>query len=150
MRSFGATVERAITDVEALTAAALSERDARDRWPTPAPPGEAPRELAGLDGQDGIFSRLEYTLGWTSWEVVDSVEAPPSPDVPAADDAPDQSAGPRMEPVVRRVGAVTVHSSDEALLAELVEHFAGRTSFVLDTMWLLVLPERAVAPAPDR
>ena len=135
-------------DVERLSAAARSERDRQDRWPTTAPPGESPPELSGLDNENGVFSRTEYTLGWTSWEVVDSVEAPPPTAVPVDVDAPRGSAGPPMEPVVRRIGAVAVHSGDEALLAELHEHYSDRASFVIDTLWLLVLPERAEAPAP--
>lgn len=150
VRGFRANTENAIADVDALSAAARSVRDNRNRWPTPSPPGQAPTELSGLNGEGGIFGRLDYTLGWTSWEVVDSVEAPPPPDQSAADDAPSGSAGPSMEPVLRRVGAVTVHSGDEALLAELLEHYSDRPSFVLDTIWLLVLPERAEAPAPAR
>jgi hypothetical protein len=150
VRGFRANVENAIVDVEALSTAARSVRDDRNRWPTPAPPGEAPPELSGLNGEDGIFTRLAYTLGWTSWEVVDSVEAPPPPDQSAADDAPSGPNEPPMAPVVRRIGAVTVHSGDEALLAELLEHYSDRPSFVLDTILLLVLPERAEAPPPAR
>jgi len=148
MRGFRASVENVIADVETLSGAARSERDSQNRWPTASAPGEAPPELPGLGGTDGIFSRAEYTLGWTSWEVVDSVEAPPPTDLSADDDAPLESVGPLMEPVVRRIGAVTVYSASEALLAELQEHYSDRTSFVLDTLWLLVLPERAEAPPP--
>ena len=146
VHGFRARVARAVTDVETVAAGARAFRDSGRRWPTPAPPGEAPPELAGLGGEEGPFRRLDYSLGWTSWEVVDSVEAPPPEDTPVAGDAPPASQGPRMEPVVRQVGAVTVHSQDDGLLAELLDHFAAQTSFVLDTMWLLVLPERAQAP----
>jgi len=147
-RGFRATVERAVADVETLSGAARIVRDGRNRWPTPAPPGEPPPELAGLGQAGGIFERLEYTLGWASWDVVDSVQAPPSADVPALDADPDETGAIPMLPVVRRVGAVTVHSGDETLLAELLEHYADRTSFVLDTMWLLILPERAESVGP--
>lgn len=143
VRGFRASVELAISDVETLSAAARTVRGNENRWPTPVAPGESPPELSGLGADDGIFSRIEYTVGWTSWEVVDSVEAPRSTDLPAAGDAPQDSDGPVMEPVVRSVGAVTVHSGDEALLAELIGHYSDRASFVLDTMWVLVLAERA-------
>ncbi|MDH3206821.1 MAG: hypothetical protein OEO79_09420 [Gemmatimonadota bacterium] len=149
-REFRATVEEAVADVETLSAAARVERDRRNRWPTPAPPGEAPPELSGLGQADGIFDRLGYTLGWASWDVVDSVDAPPSTDAPAFDADPVAAEATPMVPVIRRVGAVTVHSGDESLLAELLEKYSGRTSFVLDTMWLLVLPERAESVAPSR
>ena len=146
-RGFRARVETAISDVETLSGAARSVRDDGNRWPTPAEPGESPRELPRLAGENGVFSRLGYTLGWTSWEVVDSIEAPPLTDPVAADDVVTDSSGPPMLPVVRSVGAVTVHSGDETLLAELLEHYSDQMSFVLDTMWMLVLPERATAPA---
>ena len=150
VRGFRSTVERAVADVETLSTASRVVRDGRNRWPAPAPPGEAPSELSGLGQADGIFGRQEYTLGWTSWDVVDSVQAPPSADLPALDAEPNGPAPPPMRPVVRRVGAITVHSGDETLLAELLEHYSDRTSFVLDTMWLLVLPERAESVVPSR
>jgi hypothetical protein len=148
MRGFRASVENAITDVEALSDAARSERDRQNRWPTRAALGEPPPELAALGGDNGIFSRVEYTLGWTSWEVVDSIEAPPPLDELAVGDAPLESEEPPMQPVVRRIGAVTVYSANEALLAELQEHYTDRTSFVFDSLWLLILPERGEAPPP--
>ena len=147
-RDFRTTVATAIADVETLGAAARSVRDNGNRWPTSSAPGEQPPEIYGLDGEGGLFGRLGYTLGWTSWEVVDSVPAPPPPDLAPVDDAPRGSDAPRMQPLVRRVGAVTVHSGNQALLAELLEHYTDRASFVLDTTWVLVLPERADAPAP--
>jgi hypothetical protein len=48
-----------------------------------------------------------------------------------------------MLPVPRAVGAVGVHSGEESLLAELLEHYGMEASFVVDTVWLLVLPERS-------
>jgi hypothetical protein len=142
VRGFRASVELAVSDVETLSAAARSMRDNENRWPTPAEPGAPPPELAQLGGDEGIFNRPDYALGWTSWAVVDSVEASPSTDLPAPGDAPSEDAA-AMQPVVRAVGAVTVHSSDEDLLAELLERFADQAPFVIDTIWVLVLPERA-------
>ncbi len=147
-REFRARVSTAIADVEAVSSTALRSLDADGRWPDPAPPGEAPVELMGLTGEGSPFSRTEYRVGWTSWNVVDSVEVVQPPQAP--EDTPPETVGPMRAPVPRSVGGVTVHSADLALLAELTEHFAGRTTFVLDTMWLLVLPERASAPIEDR
>lgn len=141
VRGFRAQVDGAVADVEALEAAARSVRDDQGRWPAPAPPGEAPPELAG-----GVFERGDYVLGWTSWDVVDSVAVQPDLGMVSPDDVP-EDVGPRMAPVVRRVGAVTVHSGDEGLLAELLERYADEGAFVIDTLWLLVLPERGEAPA---
>jgi hypothetical protein len=53
-----------------------------------------------------------------------------------------------MVPITRAVGAVAVHAGDDALLAELLVHYGRGTSFVVDTMWLLVLPERSDTYAP--
>jgi hypothetical protein len=150
VRGFRATVEAAIADVDAVAAAARSVRQSEDRWPAAAAPGEAPADLAQLGGADGPFSREAYTIGWTSWEVVDSMRAAPPAAPPSPDDPPPDSVGPRLRPVVRTVGAVAVYSDEETLLAELEGYYAEQTSFVLDTMWLLILPERARAPAPGR
>jgi hypothetical protein len=49
--------------------------------------------------------------------------------------------------VTRPVGAVSVQSNDDALLAELLRHFGSGASFVLDSLWLLVLEEGAEAQA---
>jgi len=143
VRDFRARIETAIEDVDVLANAARDFLDSDSRWPTAAAPGEAPPELASLGGAAGVFDRQGYTLGWTSWQVVDSVMAPPPADIPSADDAPQEDVPPPMLPVVRTVGAITVHAAEPELLAELVDHYSDDTSFVLDSMWLLVLPERA-------
>ncbi len=140
-RSFGSRVAEAVADIEALGAAARSSRDRTGRWPDSTPPGQAPDELAGLAGEDGLFARTGYTLGWTSWNVVDSVETV-STDPPPVD-APPDSVGPVLAPVVRTIGAVTMHTGDENLLAEVLSHQPDGGSFVLDTMLVVVLPERA-------
>ena len=148
VRGFRSRVENVVADVDAVAAAARAVRDGADRWPAATPPGEAPPELSALGGPDGPFSRAEYTLGWTAWDVVDSV-AVTTPTAPTSrDDPSDANAGPRMQPVVRSVGAVTVRASEEALLAELQQHYADATSFVVDSTWLLVLPERGTSPVP--
>jgi len=146
VREFRARVERAIADTDALSAAARDFRDETNRWPAAAPAGEAPPELATLGSDDGIFGRTEYTLAWTTWEVVDSMEAPRPPAAASTADAPRADAEPLMEPVVRSVGAVTIRSADDELLAELLQHYVDGASFVLDSTWVLVLPDRAGTP----
>ena len=148
-RGFRSRVASAAADVDGLAAAARSTLEFGGVWPSPAAPGEAPPELIGLSAEEGIFSRLDYTLGWTSWQVVDSVEAPPPPPATAGD-APPDSVGPMLEPIVRTVGGIAVYSSESALLAELSQRYAGELSFVLDSMWLLVLPERGDASVGGR
>lgn len=142
-RGFRSRVEQVIADTDTLSAAARDFREQTSRWPAPAGAGEAPSDLPSLGGAEGIFARAEYTMGWSTWEVVDSVEASPLSDTPSADDAPRTDAEPLMEPVVRSVGAVTIRSADQDLLAELLRHYSDTASFVLDSTWVLVLPDRA-------
>lgn len=146
VRGFRARVQTAVADTEALRTAARAFREESGRWPGPAEVGEAPPELSDLGREEGMFGRDGYAVRWTTWAVVDSVPAPP-PSVPSQDDAPQPDAGPLMEPVVRSVGAVMIQSAEVELLAELLQHYPDGTSFVLDTTWLLVLPERGPAPA---
>ena len=142
VREFRERVDMAIADVTEVSAAARTVLDETNRWPAAAPVGEPPAELTTLTAAGDPFDREGYTLQWTSWEVVDSVEAPPSEDLPSPDDLP-QDSGPLMVPVVQVVGAVAVHTGEEDLIAELMDHFAGNRSLVMDTTWLLMLPERA-------
>lgn len=148
VRGFRSRVQTAVADVDAVAAAARAVRQSSGRWPAGAAPGEAPPELSGLSGENGPFGRGGYTLGWTVWDVVDSVVAPLPATPPSPDDPPPDTVAPPMRPVVRSVGAVAVHSAEEALLAELQRHYAEQASFVLDTLWMLVLPERAVSAPP--
>jgi hypothetical protein len=148
VRGFRSRVETAISDVDAVAAAARSVRENSNRWPPSTPPGEAPPELSGLSGTDGPFAREAYSLGWSAWDVVDSVQAPQPTTPSTPGDAPLETAPPVMMPILRSVGAVTVHSADASLLAELQQHYSDATSFGVDSMWLLVLPERAQATTP--
>jgi hypothetical protein len=141
-REFRARVEGAVADVEAVTAVARSSLEATGSWPTPTPVGETPPEITGVSREGNPFVRADYRLEWTTWSVVDSVPAPPDL-TPTLDDVLIDSAGPAMQPIVEVVGALVVHTSDSALLAELSDRYAEQISFALDTIWMLVLPERA-------
>jgi len=143
-REFRGRLESAVADVEALRYAATQSLELGGSWPSPAEPGSAPPALVGLSQAGSVFDRVDYTLEWTSWNVVDSILVAPDA-VFAAGDAPPDSAGPRTEPIVRAVGGIAVHSGDAALLAELAARYAEETSFVLDTIWLLMLPKRGEA-----
>jgi hypothetical protein len=145
-RGFRDLVQRAIGDVEAVASAARTSLETSGSWPTPGPPGEAPPEITQLSGDGQPFGRSEYGMEWTTWSVVDSVEVQVDL-VFAPGDAPPPDTGPVRRPVVRTIGGVGVHSRDASLLAELAQHFTGQTWFVLDTTWMLVLPERAEARA---
>lgn len=148
-REFRGRVESAAADVEALRSAAVSALERGGSWPSPAEPGSAPPELIGLSQEGSIFDRAHYALQWTSWNVVDSVVVAPDA-VFEAGDAPPDSAGPRTEPIVRTVGGIALHSGDAALLGELAARYAEETSFVLDTIWMLILPERGEVTAEAR
>lgn len=145
-RVFRGRVNEAVADVEAISARARTTLELLGRWPAAAAPGTAPPELAGV-----TVARPTYTLEWTTWEVVDSVLAS-TDDVgpPAAGDAPPDSVGPPLEPIARTVGAVALHSGEDALLAELIEHFGRDEAFVFDTTWVRLLPERSGAQIPGR
>jgi hypothetical protein len=147
-RDFRARVAAAMADVDTVAAAARRALDETGRWPGAAPTGVAPEELAWLAGPETPFSRVDYRLEWTSWNVVDSVEV--APERPAPGDTPPEVILPTHAPRLRSVGSVRVHSSDPDLLAELSDRFAGDASFVLGTTWLLVLPERADVPIAER
>ena len=114
---------------------------ANGSWPAPETPGTIPLELTHLFPVETDLARDRYTLQWSRWEVVDSVEVPPSVEE-APVDAPPDTVSPTMMPVVRRVGGIVLHSGDPALLAELLLHYGTDASFVRDTIWTLVLPAR--------
>ena len=140
-RGVRAGLRQAMADVEAVRAAAVDHHRASGAWPSTGHPGVLPPELEGTLAGDTSLIRERYTLEWGRWDVVDLVPLPPNPE--PTNDPPPDSVGPRMAPVVRHVGSLTVHSADEALLAELLGRFAAQGAFVRDTIWTLVLPERS-------
>jgi hypothetical protein len=95
----------------------------------------------GILGDDLV--RDGYTLQWTRWSVVDSVPAPLAPVETVPGDAPPGGAPRTTVPLVQLIGAVVVYSDDDRLLGELLARYGRDASFVRDTTWTLVLPERA-------
>jgi hypothetical protein len=139
-RAFRLLTDEAAADVEGLRTAAISSRASTGRWPPPTSRGIAPPVLSGAFPGDSAFVRDAYTLEWGGLSVVDFVEVPvaPAPTAPG-DDAPPDSVGPEMEPVVRDIGAIVVHSADDALLADLLRRFGSEVSYVRDSTWTLVV-----------
>jgi hypothetical protein len=137
-RSFDGVVRDAISTVDAMRAAALRSRSERGSWPEPTAPGEVPVELRGALPPGDALMRAGYTLQWSRWNVLEEMEAPPSDDPPPADEAP-SSAEPILVDVVRDIGAISLHSADDALLAELLGHYGSEISFVRDSTWTLVV-----------
>lgn len=155
VRAFERTVEEAVTDVEALRAAALRVVSASGQWPDARPPGRVPAGATGVFDNDTTMARGAYTLEWRLVDRIQYVESASPPrrsgaffdddEVPApaqsqsVDPVPD-SVAPELVPVVRTEGALVVHSSDELLLAQLLRRFGPERSFVRDTTWTLVVP----------
>lgn len=141
-RSFHALLDRTAGEVEDVRRAALRYMSGEGAWPETTPPGEIPPQLAGLVGADVRFAREGYVLQWTRWNVVDSaVTRRPAPEsIPG--DAPPSEALVETVPLVGEIGAIMVHSRDRDLLGELLVRFGRETSFVRDTTWTLVLPQR--------
>jgi hypothetical protein len=140
-RSFRASVERTVSEVEAVRRAAESHFRTRATWPLAEAAGVTPPALTGILGDDLV--RDGYTLQWTRWSVVDSVETPRAPVETVPGDAPPDDAPRAATPLVQLIGAVVVYSGDDRLLGELLARYGRDASFVRDTTWTLVLPERA-------
>jgi hypothetical protein len=147
-RAYEHRVERVVSGVEALKAAATRYRDSSGHWPGDAPPGRVSVGLGPLLPADLQLSTASYTLGWRIWKVV---EIPPQP-VPSSVDSsasrastlPDapppvpDSLGTRP-PVVGEMGGIEVRSTDDGLLAALLDRFGTARSFVRDSTWTLIL-----------
>lgn len=140
-RSFRASVAAMVLDVDALREGAEDYLRASGSWPAPEATGTIPPELTHLFPGDTDLAREQYTLQWSRWEVVDYVEAPPSVEETPVD-APPDTVGLAMMPVVREVGGIILHSSNASLLAELLLRYGTDASFVRDSTWTLLLPAR--------
>lgn len=141
--AFDSRVERAVSDVELLRRSAIAHRDRRGTWAPAAEPRHRPPELEG-EALDSVFRRPDYGIEWRRWEVVELEEIAPPPEGPGPEE-PGEAPLPIRVPVVRLVGGITVHTADEALLAELAARYGDTISFVYDTTWTLVLPQRTGA-----
>ena len=147
-RDRASATEELLAVVETVRAAAESSLEGAGAWPAPTAPGELPAELIGaFRGRDDLrYGR--FTVEWVGWEVVDSVEAeigepdPTDAATAAVDDAPPDPELLAMQPVVRRIAGVSIHTSEPGLIPALMEHFGSDRSFVRDTTWTLVLPGR--------
>jgi hypothetical protein len=135
-------------DVEAVSAAAAAFRDEAGGWPPPTEPGVVPPGLAAHLPDGFSFQKDGYILEWGCWESVDpaaqAAPEPPSERETPADPGfrlPPPADGARAPEVpVETLATVTVHASDERLLAALLERFGAGRSFVRERSWTLVLP----------
>lgn len=138
-RAFDGRFERVVQDVETLRRSALAYRDRTGAWAPGAGPRQRPPELGAH--LDSLFAREAYGIEWRRWEVVAMREMQPPPVAPSARESGEQPV-PTHVPVVRLLGGITVHTGEEALLAELAVRYGDSISFVYDTTWTLVLPDR--------
>jgi len=164
-RAFTGELNRAVEAVETLRSAASAFFGRDGDWPAPNPAGVLPPELATALPFAYSLTADGYSLEGNRWETVErpGVVLRPEPLV-----LPRERPGlvPRLEPLVaseeveprdsvaviqppryHTTGGITVHASDPALLAGLLRHFGTRLSFVRDTTWTLVIPQRS-GPRP--
>ncbi len=141
-------VARVISGVEALRTAATEYRQRQGRWPEQDHVGQMPPDLATLLPDDLTLRSADYALSWTAWKVVEvppqpapptvSADAPPPTEWPTAPPAPADAMGTRPQ-VVRRLGVITVRSSEEDLLGTLLDRYGPARSFVRDSTWMLIV-----------
>jgi hypothetical protein len=147
-RAYERRVERVVSGIEAVKDAATRYRDSNGHWPGDGGPREVPAELGPLLPSDLQLGTGEYELRWRVWKVV---EIPPQPVPPPVDSSapppsmPDAAPPPAADsvgtrpPVVGEMGGIEVRSSEEGLLAALLDRFGTARSFVRDSTWTLVL-----------
>lgn len=148
------TADAVQADVETVQAAAAAHLAESGAWPASAEPGTVPVELTGRIPPGFSFQGEDYTLEWDRWQTVEDVaptvvELPPEEYESSVPPTPTDSV-PDLEIPVETLGAVTVHSSDDRILAALLERFGASRSFVLDRTWTLVLPPPPAAASPER
>ena len=147
-RAWEHRVERMVSGVEAVKDAATRYRGSHGHWPGDAARGGVPADLRPLLPTGLRLSTADYALRWRAWKVVevppqpvrppvDSSAVPPS-EMPTPPLSPADSVGTRP-PVVREMGGIEVRSSEEGLLAALLDRFGAARSFVRDSTWTLVL-----------
>jgi hypothetical protein len=143
VRSERRTIEDAIASVEAMRVAAAELGAGAQGLPTADSAGSLPPTLAAAAPDAAAGLGETYRLRWARWNVVDHVPAPPSVVTATPGDAPPEPTEPMLVPVVRRVGALVVHSQDDALLAGLLRRYEADGAFVRDSIWTLVLARPA-------
>jgi hypothetical protein len=147
-RAFERQLDRTVAAVDAVRDAASRVRAENGDWPEGAEPGSIPAELAARLPGGFPFTTEHYTLQWTSWEITeDPPEAIPqavASTLPEGDDAPEPDfAVPIVPRTIRAIGGLSVTARQPGLLAGLLERFGSTASFVRDSTWTLVLPERS-------
>ena len=146
-RGLAQRLDGAASAVEAVRQSARSFYEENRDWPAPRTAGVTPPELSAALPGDSSFTFEHYTLEWNRWEITEApvviVLAEPTV-LPEEDDPMDaDSAPPSPPPTLRSIGGITLHSGETAILAGLFQRYGAAVSFVRDTMWTLILPQRS-------
>jgi len=147
-RAYEHRVERVVSGVEAVKDAATRYRDSNGHWPGDAGRRGVPVDLGPLLPAGLELSAADYALRWRAWKVVEVPPQPVRPPVsssaapprerPTAPLSSADSTGTRP-PVVGEMGGIEVRSSEDGVLAALLDRFGTARSFVRDSTWTLVL-----------
>lgn len=114
-------------------------RTAEGSWPASAPPGRVPEGLESYLPPGAGFEGEGFVLEARRWR---AVEQPPRPaDIPEIPDDTPADTMPLPSPTVGVLAGVSLGTSDPALLAALLSTHPD-DSFVQDTVWTLVFPQR--------
>lgn len=146
-RAFTRQLEGAVAAVDTLRAASSNFLTQNRDWPAPSPEGVIPPELTSALPSGYSFVVEGYTLEWNRWETVEDpvVVAPPTSAAPTPGDSPSDTLLVAPPPTFHTIGGLSVHAGDSALLAGLLRHYGTDASFVRDTTWTLVMPQRSAA-----
>jgi hypothetical protein len=147
-RAYEERVGRVVSSVQAVKDAATRYRDSNGHWPGDAGRRGVPVDLGQLIPAGLELSTAEYALRWRAWKVVEVPPQPVRPPVsssaapprerPTAPLSSADSTGTRP-PVVGEMGGIEVRSSEDGILAALLDRFGTARSFVRDSTWTLVL-----------
>jgi hypothetical protein len=138
-----------VSDVEAVVSAARRNVAEGRPWPAGHAPGEVPTEFRVFLPPDFSFTGNGYSLKWERWERVVQPVAIGAPDIPVAEPTgdvpppapPDSLAA--LQPTVAGLGAISLSSDDDRVLAALLDRFGASRSFIHDRSWILILPDSA-------
>ena len=134
-----ARIEAAQERVQQVHMGYQEHRAAEGSWPVSAPPGQVPEGLAAYLPPGASFEGDGFVVEARRWR---AVEQPPRPqDIPEIPDDTPADTVPLPSPTVGVLAGVSLGTSDPALLAALLSRHP-EDSFVQDTVWTLVFPQR--------
>ena len=107
-----------------------------------------PNELRGFLPPGFSFGGSGYSLKWDRWERVVQPIPVEAPDIPQSAEptgdvlppAPPDSLAV-LQPTVAGLGAITLATDDDRVLAALLDRFGASRSFIHDRSWTIILPD---------